>query len=58
MPLHFMLLFSYGTYGWDLEVRHADSDRPVTKTDFYVYHLNARDVINGDLHLAGRLFQE
>ena len=58
MPLHFTLLFPYGTYGWDLEVRHADSDRRVTTREFYVYHLNVRDVANDDLHLAGRLFQE
>ena len=58
MPLHFMLLFPYGTYGWDLEMRHADSERRVTIREFYVYHLNVGDVVNDDLHLAGRLFQE
>ena len=58
MPLHFTLLFPYGTYGWDLMLKHTDGKRRVTTREFYVYHLNIRDVPKDYLHLAGRLFQE
>ena len=27
MPLHFIILFPYGTYGWDPELRHTDQKR-------------------------------
>ena len=30
MPLHFILLFPFGTYGWDLEEKHTDGKRRVT----------------------------
>ena len=58
MPLHFTLLFPYGTYGWDLMLKHTDGKRRVTTREFYVFHLNVRDFANDFLHLAGRLFQE
>ena len=58
MPLHFTLLFPYGTYGWDLMLKHTDGKRRVTPREFYVFHLNVRDPKNDFLHLAGRLFQE
>ena len=58
MPLHFTLLFPYGTYGWDLEKKHADGKRRVTTREFYVFHLNQRDICTDYIHLAGRLFQE
>jgi hypothetical protein len=44
MPLHFTLLFPYGTYGWDQEKKHTDDKRRVTTREFYVYHLNQRDI--------------
>ena len=58
MPLHFTLLFPYGTYGWDPDRKHADGKRRVTTREFYVYHLNQRDIDRDYIHLAGRLFQE
>ena len=58
MPLHFTLLFPYGTYGWDLMLKHTDGKRRVTPREFYVFHLNIRDPKKDFLHLAGRLFQE
>ena len=58
MPLHFTLLFPHGTYGWNLMLRHTDGKRRVTTREFYVFHLNVRDIANDYLHLAGRLFQE
>ena len=58
MPLHFTLLFPHGTYGWDLTVKHTDGKRRVTTREFYVFHLNVRDIQEDFIHLAGRLFQE
>ena len=61
MPLHFILLFPYGTYGWDPELKHIGETRRVTPREFYVYHLNERDTkdTNNDyVHFAQRLFQE
>jgi hypothetical protein len=59
MPLHFTLLFPHGTYGWNQETKHRDGVRRVTTREFYVFHMNIREVDMGNyLHLAGRLFQE
>ena len=58
MPLHFTLLFPYGTYGWNPEEKHSDGKRRVTTREFYVYHLNQRKSEPEFIHLAGRLFQE
>ena len=58
MPLHFTLLFPYGTYGWDPNSKHSDGKRRVTTREFYVYHVNQRDNKADYLHSAGRLFQE
>jgi hypothetical protein len=58
MPLHFTLLFPHGTYGWDLTMKHTDGKRRVTTREFYVFHLNQRDLLTDFIHLARRLFQE
>ena len=58
MPLHFTLLFPYGTYGWDPTSKHVDGKRRITTREFYVYHLNQRGNPSDFLHLTGRLFQE
>ena len=59
MPLHFTLLFPYGTHGWDPETRQAASNRRITTREFYAFHLNVRDGDNENyLHRAGRLLQE
>ena len=42
MPLHFTLLFPYGTYGWDVSVKHADGRRRVTIREWYIYHTFSR----------------
>ena len=57
MPLHFVLLFPHGTYGWDETVKHCDGRRRVTTREYYVFHLNIRNLANQNfLHMAGRLF--
>ena len=59
MPLHFTLLFPFGTYGWNPEERHVDGKRRVTAREFYVFHLHLRDTDNRNfLHMSARLFQE
>ena len=60
MPLHFTLLFPYGTYGYDMEVKHADNDRKrVTPREYFTFHLNIRNGENMNyLFKACRLFQE
>ena len=58
MPLHFTVLFPYGTYGWDPYKKHKDGKRRVTVREFYVYHLNQRNISEDFLHMACRLFQD
>ena len=59
MPMHFTLLFPYGTHGWDPESRQASNNRKISTREFYAFHLNIRDDENNNyLHTASRLFQE
>ena len=59
MPLHFTLLFPFGTHGWNQHTMHIDGKRRVTTREFYAYHLNIRQGDNEDyLMMASRLFQE
>ena len=59
MPLHFTLLFPFGTKGWDQQEMHSDGKRRVTPKEFFTYHLRTRSGANQDyLHKAGKLFQE
>ena len=50
MPLHFTLLFPYGTYGWDPSRKHTDGKRRITTGEFYVNHMNQRDNQSAYLH--------
>ena len=59
MPLHFTLLFPYGTHGWSMDQMHRDNKRSITPREIIAYHLNIRRGGNNNyLHRAGRLFQE
>ena len=58
MPLHFTLLFPYGTKGWDQQTTHANSNRRVTPREFFAYYMNVRDKASDYLFMSGRLFQE
>ena len=58
MPLNFMLLFPYGSFGWDPSTPHKKGKGRVTTRVFYAYHLNQRALQGEYLHLAGRQFQE
>ena len=59
MPLHFTLLFPYGTYGWDQYEKQASGTRRVTTKQFYAFHLQIRKNENMNFLMQGeRLFQE
>ena len=59
MPMHFTLLFPFGTHGWDPESAQAVGGRRVTTREFYAFHLNVRLGDNDDfLHMTCKLFQE
>ena len=59
MPLHFTLLFPFGTYGWDQEEKQVSGNRRVTTKQFYAFHLQLRENENQNfLMQAARLFQE
>ena len=57
MPLHFVLLFVYGTHGWDPTEMHSTGLRRITTREFFCYHLQLRDKPNQNyVHLAGICF--
>ena len=58
--LHFIVLFPFGTDGYDEQTKHVkgDTKRRVTPREFFAFHLNMRDKSSDFLFRAGRLFQE
>ena len=58
MPLHFTLLFPWGTKGWNMETMHYNSRRRITPREFFTFYTNVRDKASDYLFMAGRLFQE
>ena len=62
-PMHFVLLFPYGTKGYDAAEKHKDENgecgtRRVTPREFFVFHINMRDPSSDFLLRCARLFQE
>ena len=62
MPLHYVLLFPRGDYGWHygLQLRNGDGTRQRTRLEqrvFYRHHLYVRQSFS-PLFYAGRLFQQ
>ena len=57
MPLHFVLLFPHGTFGWKPELKHSDGVKRVSPREWMAYRLNVRQD-DDYLFSAGRLFQE
>ena len=59
-PLHFILLFPYGTKGYSEFLKHKDKDQKkrVSPREFFAFHLNMRDLDGDFLFRCGRLFQE
>ena len=63
MPLHYVLLFPYGEYGWHygIELRDAHRVRQRTRFEqrpFYRFRLHTRTREDSLLFWAGRLFQQ
>ena len=57
-PLHFPLLFPYGTKGCSEFSKQVDGKRRITPREFYAYHLNMRLKENGFLFRSCRNLQE
>ena len=57
-PLHFTLLFPFGTKGYDADKKQVNGVRRVTPREFFVYHTNMRNKDTDFLFRACRLFQE
>ena len=57
-PLHFVLLFPFGTKGYDVEAKHLGKAKRVSPREFFSYHLNMRCLASDFLFRFGRLFQE
>ena len=57
-PLHYLLLFPYGTDGFHLNIQsNKQNKKCVTAVDYYSYRLMQRDGLN-IIHRSGRLFQQ
>ena len=57
-PLHFVLLFPYGTSGYSAFLRHKDSTKRISPREFFAFHLNMRNTKADFLFKFCRLFQE
>jgi hypothetical protein len=67
-PLHYVLLFPFGTPGWTYgllqhtddrdEANNPENARPLTQVQFYSYRLHMRQDEFPILHFGGRLFQQ
>lgn len=55
-PLHYVLLFPKGDFGWELNMKKTDNTS-LTCRDFYCYKLTTRET-NESLLKSGKLFQE
>ena len=63
MPLHYVLLFPHGDYGWhyELQLRNGQQERIRTRLGqrtFYRFRLHTRQHEFSTLFYAGRLFQQ
>ena len=57
-PLHFVLLFPFGTKGYSEFMKHTDQKKRVSPREYYAFHLNMRNKQGDFLFRCGRLFQE
>jgi hypothetical protein len=59
-PLHFVLLFPYGTPGYSEFLKHNDKvkNKRVSPREYFAFHLNMGDLDADFLFRFGRLFQE
>ena len=57
-PLHFVLLFPFGTKGYHADIKQADMIKRVLPREFFAFHINMRNLDSDYLFRFGRLFQE
>ena len=57
-PLHFVLLFPFGTKGYHADIKQADMKKRVSPREFFTFHINMRNLDSDYLFRFGRLFQE
>ena len=57
-PLHFVLLFPFGTKGYYESLKHIDMVKRVSPREFFSYHINMRCPTSDFLFRFARLFQE
>ena len=62
VPLHYVLLFPFGTSGWSYGMPHfqtsANQDKHITQIQYYSFRLHTRETEFPILQLGGRLFQQ
>ncbi|EIW59201.1 uncharacterized protein TRAVEDRAFT_147095, partial [Trametes versicolor FP-101664 SS1] len=57
-PLHYTLLFPFGTHGWHWDLHMGDGARRLSQTRFYAYQLQVRPDEFSTILRSGRLFQQ
>ena len=57
-PLHFVLLFPFGTKGYCEALKHVGGNKRVSPREFFSFHVNMRCPSSGFLFRFARLFQE
>ena len=58
-PLHFTLVFPWGTKGWDRGATHANgSTKRITTREFFCFHIQVRNKNTDYIPKMGRLLQE
>ncbi|OSC97182.1 hypothetical protein PYCCODRAFT_1351447, partial [Trametes coccinea BRFM310] len=57
-PLHYTLLFPFGTHGWHWHLRLRGGQRRLTQTRFYAYQIQVRHQEFSTVLRGGRLFQQ
>ena len=54
MPLHFTLLFPFGTPGYDQDLRHLDGRKRVSPREYFTYHLMMQNELTELLPVLSR----
>ena len=57
-PLHFILLFPFGTKGYHELLKQKDDIKRISPREFFAFHINMRCPSSDYLFLFARLFQE
>ena len=57
-PLHFPILFAFGTKGYSEFSRQREGTRRITSREYYAFHLNMRNLDSDFIFRGCRLFQD